>query len=50
MELSGYGPVQGTILALAWRDWGKLRETLVRVAGLHPKIWNWDLPDMKQVF
>jgi hypothetical protein len=37
-----------TILEFIWRDWGKPRETSVRVACLPSGIWTQDLPNTKQ--
>jgi hypothetical protein len=43
MEGHGRGLVLCTIPALAWRDWGKSRNTLIRIAGLRAEIWSRDL-------
>jgi hypothetical protein len=41
-------PIFGTILATAWKDWGKPRRTSGRIASLQSKIWTWDLLDTNQ--
>jgi hypothetical protein len=48
MEGSGRGLIWGTIVAFAWRDWGKPSKTSVRIAGLRADIWIRDLQNMKQ--
>jgi hypothetical protein len=41
-------PNLGTTLSFAWRFWGKLLQTSVRIAGLEASIWTRDLSNMKQ--
>jgi hypothetical protein len=43
MESRGRGIAEFNIPACAWRAWGKLRKTSVRLAGPRDKIWARDL-------
>jgi hypothetical protein len=40
MEGSGRGLIRGAIPAFYWKNWGKPRETLVRITGLRAEIWT----------
>jgi hypothetical protein len=50
MDWKGCGRnlIYGITQEFAWRDWGKLRKTYVRVAGLRAEIWTRDIKNTKK--
>jgi hypothetical protein len=43
-EASKLWPNQSTMLAFAWRDWGKPQKASVRIATVSANIWTKHLP------
>jgi hypothetical protein len=45
VEGSGPGLIKGSILAVAWRDWGKPQKPSISINDIRSEIWTWDLPN-----